>query len=201
MRHASRSLLVNRTVAANININKWLGFMVTLEHKKEIVADLVERFKRAEGYYLVDFTGMSVDDAISFRRALKSKGVEYKVAKNTLIKRALEEAGIAGVVPDEKFFAPTGVVFGFDDPVVPAKIIKETFDKNDRPTLKAAVIEGVFYDGSQLKQVAALLSKPEVMAAILGSLEAPISGVVGSINAVMRDVASLIEEVAKKKAS
>ena len=67
--------------------------------------------------------------------------------------------------------------------------------------MKAAVIEGVFYDGSQLKAVAALLSKPEVMAAIIGSLESPISGIVGSINAVMRDAASLIEEVAKKQAS
>jgi large subunit ribosomal protein L10 len=175
--------------------------MVTLEQKKEIVADLVERFKRASGYYLVDFQGMNVDEAISFRRELKSKGVEYKVAKNTLVKRALEEVGQGGIIPDDKFFAPTGVVFGFDDPVVPAKIIKETFDKKDKPALKAAVIEGIFYDGSQLKTVAALLSKPEVMAAIIGSLEAPTSGIVGSINAVMRDVASLIEEVAKKQAS
>ncbi len=175
--------------------------MVTLEQKKKIVADLVERFERADGYYLVDFQGMNVDEAISFRRELKSKGIEYKVAKNTLIKRALEEVGQGGIIPDETFFAPTGVVFGFDDPVVPAKIIKETFDKKDKPSLKAAVIEGVFYDGTQLKTVAALLSKPEVMAAIIGSLEAPTSGIVGSINAVMRDVASLIEEVAKKQAS
>jgi len=175
--------------------------MVTLEQKKEIVADLVERFKRANGYYFVDFTGMNVDDAISFRRALKSKGIEYKIARNTLIKRAMQEVGLDGQVPDDKFFAPTGVVFGFEDPVAPAKIIKETFDKNDKPTLKAAVIDGVFYDGTQLKTVAALLSKPEVMAAIIGSLESPVSGIVGSINAVMRDMASLIEEVAKKKAS
>ena len=175
--------------------------MVTLEQKKEIVADLVERFKRASGFYLVDFQGMNVQEAQEFRRELKSKGIEYKIAKNTLVKRALEEVGKADLVPDDKFFAPTGVVFGFDDPVAPGKIIKEVFDKNEKPVLKAAVIEDEFYDGSQLKQVAALLSKPEVMAAIVGSLEAPISGIVGSINAVMRDVASLIEEVAKKQAS
>jgi large subunit ribosomal protein L10 len=75
------------------------------------------------------------------------------------------------------------------------------FDKSQKPRLKAAVIEGVFYDGSQLKTIAALPSKPDIISGIIGSLHSPISGIVGSINAVMRDVAYLVEEVAKKQAS
>ena len=175
--------------------------MVTLEQKKQTVADLIGKFSEANGYYLVDFVGMTVEEAIKFRRELKKNGIKYKVAKNTLIKRALKEVGSEGKIPNANFFGASGVVFALDDAVAPARIIKELFDKTQKPRLKAAVIEGVFYDGSQLKTIAALPSKPDIIAGIIGSLQAPISGIVGSINAVMRDVAYLVEEVAKKKAS
>lgn len=174
--------------------------MVTIEKKKEIVADLKEKFSKASGFYLVDFMGMSVEAAIRFRRELKKQNISYKVAKNTLIRRAIEETGDFGI-PEKKYFGSTAVVFGNDDPVAPSRVIKEQFEKFDLPKLKAAVIEGHFYDGSQLKQIAALQSKPETIAAILGSLDAPITGIIGSINAVMRDVAYLVEEVAKKQAA
>ena len=174
--------------------------MITIQKKREIVEDLVGRFKRAQGYYLVDFVGMTVSQAIAFRRALKKSGMEYRVAKNTLIKRALEQTG-GSPIPAKNFFGASGVVFGYDDPIAPAKVIRDISEKSEKPKLKAAVIEGVFYDGSLLKTIAAMPSKPEIISGIIGSLHAPISGIVGSINAVLRDVASLVEEVAKKKAS
>ena len=175
--------------------------MVTLEQKKQIVADLIGKFREANGFYFVDFVGMTVEEAINFRRRLKKDGIKYKVAKNTLIKKALKEVGKDGIVPNANFFGASGVVFASEDAVAPAKIIKELFEKTQKPRLKAAVIEGIFYDGSQLKTIAALPTKPEIISGIIGSLQSPISGIVGSINAVMRDVAYLVEEVARKKAS
>ena len=175
--------------------------MVTLNKKKEIVAVLVEKFRNASSFYLIDFKGMTVENSIHFRRELKKQDIQYQVAKNTLIKRALTELGKAEIVPDDKFFGPTGVIFCSNNPVAPAKIIKEVSEKTEIPKLKAAVLEGQFYDGSQLKLIASLPTKPDIIAGILGSLDAPISGIVGSINAVLRDVAYLVEEVAKKKAS
>lgn len=174
--------------------------MVTQQKKREIVAELVDKFKRASGFYLVEFMGMNVEQAIKFRRELRKLGIEYKVAKNTLIHRALIDAGITNI-PDEKFIKSTGVVFGYDDPIAPVKVIKEVSEKTELPKLKAAIIEGQYYDGSQMKMLAALPSKPDLIAGILGSLNSPISGIVGSINAILRDVAYLVEEVAKKKAS
>jgi len=174
--------------------------MITIKQKREIVAGLIDKFKRANGFYLVDFMGMTVEASIRFRRELRKQGIEYRVAKNTLIKRALGEVGDFGI-PEVKFTKSTGVVFGYNDPVAPVKVIKEISDKYEHPRLKAAIIEGQFYDGSDIKKLASLPSKPELIAGILGSLDAPISGIVGAINAVMRDVASLVEEVAKKKAS
>ena len=151
--------------------------MITIDQKKEIVADLISSFTNTSGYYLVDFMGMTVEASIHFRRELKKKGLVYKIAKNTLIKKALTEAGLGDKIPDEKFFGASGVVFCYDDPTTAAKIIKESFDKSEKPTLKAAVIEGVFYDGKQLKAIAALPSKPDIIAGIVGSLHAPISEV------------------------
>jgi large subunit ribosomal protein L10 len=172
--------------------------MVTKEQKKEIVAGLSEKFKKASGYYIVNFDKMTVGASIQFRRELRKNGFEMKVAKNTLIERALQAANL-NAIPEKNMFGPSGIIFSYDDPIAPAKIIKERFEKFEKPALKAAVIENVFYDGSQLKTLASLPSKPELIAGILGSLDAPITGIVGAINAVMRDLAYLVEEVAKTK--
>lgn len=173
--------------------------MVTLDQKKEQVAALVSKIQNANAFYLVDFTGMTVAESIKIRRDLKKESIEFKVAKNTLIKRALDETG-KNIIPDEHFKGQSAVLFAYDDVVVPARMLKEQQDKNGKLKLKAAVLEGIFYPGSELKTLAALPSKKDLMAGIVGSLHAPISGIVGSINAVMRDLASLIEEVAKKRA-
>ena len=177
--------------------------MITQQKKQEIVAELTEKFQGVKGFYVIDFTGMTVKNSIDLRRLLKAKNIEFRVAKNTLIKRAMKDAGLDFDIPGEKFEGQSAVIVGYDDPVAPAKILKEYLEKEkaDRPKLKAAVVEGQYFDGSQLKQVAELPTREDMIAAILGSLNAPASGIVGTINAVMRDVASLIEEVAKSKAA
>jgi len=174
--------------------------MLTLDHKKEIVEELVEKFKRAQSYYLVDFAGMTVKDSLLFRRELRKEKIEFKVAKNTLILRAFKEID-ALIVPENLLTGPTGIIFGYDDAVAPARILKVQVEKFNKPTFKGAVLEGVYYDSSQLKTLAALPSKKDLMASIVGSLQSPISGIVGAINAVMRDLANVIEEAVKSKAA
>ena len=96
---------------------------------------------------------------------------------------------------------PTGIIFAFEDPVSPAKIIKKFYDKGEKPKLKVALVENIAYERKQLNDLAALQSKPELISSIIGSLHAPISGIVGALNAVMRDLVSVIEEVSKKQAN
>ena len=173
---------------------------MTKEQKKEVVQELTAMLDGAAGFYSIDFTGLNVSDTIDLRRQFKSAGVNYRVAKNTLIKRALGETGEFDEVID-RLVGQTGIAIGYDDPAAPARILKKFLDdkKSETPKLNFAVIEGVTYEGDQLKQVAAMPSRQDIMASIVGSLHAPISGIVGSINAVMRDLASVIEEVAKKQ--
>lgn len=171
--------------------------MVTIQQKKEAVASLVEKLGRAQGYYLIGFETMTVEQTINFRRRLKEKGLEFVVAKNTSLKIAVKQAGVPEI-PNEDYFGQSGFVFAYDDALAPAKIIKELFDKTEKPRLKAAIVEGQYFNGKQLNVLATLPSKPELIASILGSLNAPVSGIVGAINATMRDMISVIEEVAKK---
>ncbi len=174
--------------------------MGNLQQKKEIVETLVEKFQKASGCYFLDFEKMDVESTTRLRRQFFEKGIEYKVAKNTLIEIALEQAGLKQ--PKTDFLkGNTGIAFGYDDPTVPAKVLKPILDKEDKPKFKAAIVEGVFYGQDQLKTLATLPSKADMIAGILGSLNSPVSGIVGSINAVMRDLASLIEEVAKKRSA
>jgi large subunit ribosomal protein L10 len=174
--------------------------MITKQRKQEIVSELVEKFSKANGFYLVDFVGMKVVDSIRIRREFKKLSVDYRVAKNTLIQRALKDVGDYQI-PLEIFTGQTAIIFAYDDPVTPAKTLKEQIDKFNKPIFKGAYIDGQFFDDKKLKTVASLPTKQDMMASIVGSLHAPISGIVGSINAVMRDLASVIEEVAKKQAA
>ncbi len=172
--------------------------MITLERKQQIVEELTERLQSAKGIYFVDFAKISVEEIGKIRREFSEQNVEFKVAKNTLILRAL--ANLEGYsLPDRKLFGQTAMVLAYDDATAPAKIIKKIYEKEQKLALKAAFVEGQYFDGADLKVVASLPSRAELVAGILGSLNSPISGIVGSINAVMRDVASLIEEVAKKQ--
>ncbi len=169
-----------------------------LEQKQKVVGELTEKFRKSNGSYFLNFTSMTVAATNKLRHLFHEKGVEYKVAKNTMIWRAIQEVGYQGI-DESQLKGNTGIVFGYDDPLVPAKILKPILEKEETPKFKGAIVEGVFYDASQFKTLANLPSKSELIAGILGSLNAPVSGIVGSLNAVMRDLASVIEEVAKKQ--
>ncbi len=173
--------------------------MISKSKKSEIVAGLVEQLKDATGVYFVDFATMTVSETAGFRTTLREKDVVMKVAKNTLIRRALEEIGGYDTLPVEATKGQTAMIISYDDPTAPAKIIKESFKKVEKPVYKSAVLEGEMFDSTKLEVLASLPSKQDMYAAICGSIGAPASGIVGSINAVMRDVASLVEEVAKKQ--
>lgn len=168
--------------------------------KEQIIAEVSEIVGRSHGMFFTDFSGLTVGQATELRREFHKSGITYKVVKNTLIQKALEGAGgydkvFSGLV------GPTGVAFAFDDPVAPAKIIKKFTEKHKKLSLKVAVIEKEVFDGSKLDQLASLPGRKEIMASILGSVQAPIAGVPTVLNAVLRELVSVIDELGKKKAA
>ena len=174
---------------------------MTREEKTQVVAELKEVISRASGMYFTDFEGMTVEQTTQLRRELRKAGLQFKVAKNTLIRRALDDSGQLTDELRKALVRQTGVAFGFDDPVAPARILKDFVEKNqDKPSLKLAVLEGQVYPGKDLKKVAALPTKKDVMASIVGSLQAPMQGIVGALGALQRDIVYIMDAIEKKKA-
>ena len=101
----------------------------------------------------------------------------------------------------DRLAGPTGVAFAYEDPVVPARIIQKFAEKHKRLSLKVCVIERQVFEGSRLAELAKLPSRKEVMAAILGSVQAPLAGVPTVVNALMRDIVSIVDEISQKKAA
>ena len=168
--------------------------------KEQIVAEVAEVVGRARGMFFTDFNGLTVEQATELRREFRKSGVEYRVVKNTLIQKALESVTGYDKVYD-KLTGPTGVAFAFDDPVAPAKIIRRFSEKHSKLSLKVCVLEKEVYDGSKLDELAKLPTRKEMMASILGSIQAPLAGVPTVLNAILRDLVSVVGEIEKKKAA
>ncbi|MBI5661575.1 MAG: 50S ribosomal protein L10 [Ignavibacterium album] len=167
--------------------------------KSEIIAEAKELIEKSTAVYVADYSGVNVADISELRNQFRKEGVTYKVFKNTLFKRALTETGKYQKLSDN-LAGMSGFAFAFDNPVAPAKIIKKYFDANKKFSLKACYIETEFYSGNQLDQLATLPTKSDLIAGILSSINAPASGIVGSINAVFRDLVSVIDQISKKAA-
>lgn len=168
--------------------------------KEAIIAEVAEKASRAVALYFADFSRLTVAEETDLRREFRKVGVEYNVAKNTLVRKALEQLTGYDRVFDH-LAGPTGIAYTYDDPAAPARVMKKFFDKTGKFKLKAAVLEKQIYDGSKLDKLATLPTRQELMSSVVGSIEAPISGIVGAVNAIMRDLVSVIDQIEKKKAA
>ncbi len=168
--------------------------------KTESISQIKELIDKATGMFLVDYGGVNVAGINKLRATFKQEGVTYKVLKNTLFKRALDEVGGFDQLK-ENLVGMTGVAFAGENFVAPAKIIKKYFDETGKFSFKGCYIESSYYDAGQLNMLASMPTKEEIMASIVGSVAAPASGIVGAINAVMRDLVSVIDQISQKQAA
>ncbi len=170
------------------------------EQKEKVIASVAEKLKKAQGIYLTDFTGLTVEEISNLRNEFRKAGVEYRVVKNTLIKKAMQEAKISDkVFPALK--SSTGLALSYDDPIAPAKIIKKFAAENEKLKFKAATIDGTVFESKQLNDVAGMLSKAENIARAIGTINTLVAGVPRTVNAVMRNLVNVLDQIAKQKAA
>lgn len=165
-----------------------------------MISEIKELLESSSAVYLTDYHGINVEDISSLRNQFRNEGVQYKVYKNTLVKRALDEMGKYDKIADH-LTGMVGFAFTTTNPIAPAKIINKYFGDKEKLSLKACYVEGEYFDGSQLKTLATLPTKNELIASIMGSLNSPVSGIVGTINAVMRDLVSVVEQISQREAA
>ena len=131
---------------------------------------------------------------------MRDAGVEYYVVKNSRLRIAAEELGIEGL--DAQFLSgPTAIAISYTEPVAPAKIVNDFVRENRLQILqfKGGVLEGKVIDVNSVKALATLPSKEELLAKALGSMQAPISGLVNVLSGTIRGLACALEAVRKQK--
>ncbi len=137
------------------------------------VEEIKEKLSSSKSVILVDYHGLSVDDATNLRNRFREEGVEYKVYKNRLVKIAVEGTEYEDL--KEELVGPNAIAFGMEDAVVPARIIKEFAKNKPALELKSGVIEGVFYDKENLIKIADIPSREVLLAKFMGSINSPVS--------------------------
>ena len=146
--------------------------------KEQLVAELSTKLSSAQSLYYTDFTGLNVKRMTELRRRLKRAGVEYVVIKNTLALRAVNESGLVG----ETLKGPTGLVVG-KDPVSAARVLTE-FAKEfeDKPSVKGGLLQGKKIDNAQLKRLASLPSREQMLADLGAGMQSPMAAFAGALN-------------------
>jgi large subunit ribosomal protein L10 len=157
--------------------------------KEQLVSELKEKIEGAKALYYTDFTGLNVKRMTELRRRFKKANVEYVVIKNTLALRAVNESGLVG----ERLRGPTGLVMA-KDPVEAAKILTEFAKTNDqRPAVKGGMFDGAAIDAGQVKRLAAMPSREQMLAELGAGLQSPLGAFVGALNGLLMTFAGALE--------
>ncbi|ADB46668.1 50S ribosomal protein L10 [Acidaminococcus fermentans] len=161
------------------------------------VAELKDLLSSSKGAVLVDYCGLTVAEDTELRSKMREAGVKYMVAKNTFIRIAAKEAGIEGL--DAYLEHNTAVAFSAEDPVAPAKILNDFSKDHKALEIKAGILDGKVIALDEVKALAELPSREELLAKLVGSMQAPISGLVNVLQGTIRNFVYTLEAVRQKK--
>jgi large subunit ribosomal protein L10 len=174
---------------------------MTKEEKATIIDELSEKFSQNNHYYITDASGLTVAQINAFRRICFNTGVEYRVYKNTLIRKALEKQGVNNNDLFDVLHGFSGVIFSKESGNAPAKAIKEYRKKMEgKPGLKAASIETAVFIGEQhLDTLSSLKSKNELIGDIISILQSPAKNVISALLSSKHTVAGLLKTLEERK--
>lgn len=153
-----------------------------VEIKQQKVDLIAEQLKNSVSTIIVDYRGLSVAQVTELRQQLREAGLEYKVYKNTLVRRAAEAAGIEGL--EEFLTGPNAIAFSNEEVVAPAKILADFAKQNEALEIKAGVIEGSVVSAEQVNTIGSLPSKDGLVSMLLSVLQAPVRNFAYAVKAV-----------------
>ncbi|MCC6967559.1 MAG: 50S ribosomal protein L7/L12 [Nitrospira sp.] len=170
------------------------------EEKATAIAELTEKFGRARLAILTECAGMPVNQMTELRRQLRGAKAEYCVIKNTLAVRASTGTILADA--KDHFKGPTGLVIGYDDPVLPAKILRDFIQaekRSEKIKVTVGVLEGKLVQAADLAAIAQLPKKEVLIAMLLSAMQGPIRGVVYALSGVLSKFVRVIAAIQDKK--
>ncbi|HEL1586720.1 TPA: 50S ribosomal protein L10 [Streptococcus suis] len=150
--------------------------------KAELVDAVAEQMKAATSIVVVDARGLTVEQDTVLRRNLRGENIEYKVIKNSILRRAAEKAGLEGLV--ELFVGPSAVAFSNEDAVAPAKVIYDFAKTADALEIKGGAVEGKVSTKAEIEALATLPNREGMLSMLLSVLQAPVRNVAYAVKAV-----------------
>ena len=165
--------------------------------KEKVVSQLRDKLTQAKSLFLTDFTGLNVGEMTELRRDLREKNVEYQIAKNSLIRLAIQKTGFESL--SEHLEGPNGLAFGYDEATEAAKVLYEFQKKTEKPKVRVFWMEGKLFGEEQLKRLARLPSRKELLAQILANVNSPMSNLVGTLHGVLRNLIGTIDALQEAK--
>lgn len=166
--------------------------------KEAFVAEIRERLDRSAVIYVTDFTGLDVKSMTELRQKLRETGAEYVVAKNRLVKRALEGSELPDM--DQALVGPSGMIFGYEDVVTTTKVVSEFAKENDdRPSFKLGVLDNKLLDQAQIDRLAKLPPREDLLAELAGAMQAPMAALAGALEAKVQETAGLLDAYIAQK--
>ncbi|MBY7141672.1 50S ribosomal protein L10 [Virgibacillus sp. NKC19-3] len=143
-----------------------------IEKKKQVVDEITEKFQASKTAVIVDYRGLDVAEVTDLRKQLRDEGIDFKVYKNTMTRRAVEAADLTEL--NETLVGPTALAFSNDDVVAPARIINDFAKKHQDLEIKGGVIEGKVASLDQMKELATLPNYEGMVSMLLSVLQAPV---------------------------
>jgi len=166
--------------------------------KEAFITDFRSRIEKAPVFYLADFTGLDVKAMTTLRAKLKEQGAEFVVVKNRLAKLALEDMKIPDITGS--LIGPTGVVFGYEGVVEPAKVLADFAKEHDqKPTFKVGVLENKLLEAEQITALAKLPPRETLLAQLAGALEGPMSAFAAALEGKIQEMAGLLEALRQER--
>ncbi|MEF2845721.1 MAG: 50S ribosomal protein L10 [Eggerthellaceae bacterium] len=150
-----------------------------------------------QAVWVVDYRGLTVKESEELRNSIREAGATMKVHKNTLVRLALKEMDMPSL--DEILSGPSAFVFAAGDPVASAKALKDFAKKNENLVIKGGIMDGAFVDAEAVEKIAALPSREELIAKLLGSLQNPMVKTVRVLNGPMEAFARCVSQIAEQK--
>lgn len=172
--------------------------MKNIEPKKEVVADLKEKFAKTGLAVVTDYSGLTVAEITDLRKRLVKSNADYKIAKNTLIKIAIKDTSLIEL--EKLLEGPTALLLSYGDPTESTKTVVDFMKEIEKGDIRGGVLDGKLLTKQELRVFATLPSKEVLLGQIAGLLVANTAGIAGAFESLIRDIALLTEEVAKKNA-
>ena len=169
------------------------------DQKIEMVNELTQRFQDSSGIYFTKYTGMNVEQANILRQNFTDNSIDYFVSKNTLTKIAINNAGYDNKIFDEFLNGQVAVAYAKEDPIAPARVIKEFCKENECLEVVGLYFEGEVYNPEKYKELADLPSKEELITKFVIGLNSPMTKVASSLNSLMVKMVTVLDSLKNKK--